>query len=100
MQPKIKPWRGIRVPELTVQSLLKGRLPMKISLRNLASLAGLRVGIIVLSLHGSSAWAANLLANGSFEAGTYSFGGDGAQDLPPGSATITGWTVEWHVDLT
>jgi hypothetical protein len=33
------------------------------------------------------------LANGSFEAGTYSHGGDGAQDLPPGSTSITGWTV-------
>jgi autotransporter-associated beta strand protein len=66
---------------------------VKTSLRNFASLAGLSVGIIVLSHHGSSAWAANLLANGSFDAGTYSFGGDGAQDLPPGSTTTTGWTV-------
>jgi hypothetical protein len=35
----------------------------------------------------------NLLSNGSFEAGTYSFGSDGAQDLAPGSTTIMGWTV-------
>jgi hypothetical protein len=33
------------------------------------------------------------LTNGSFDVGTYSFGGDGAQDLAPGSTTITGWTV-------
>ena len=58
-----------------------------------ATFAGLNVGIIGLSLQGSSAWAANLLTNGSFDAGTYSFGGDGAQDLAPGSTTITGWTV-------
>jgi hypothetical protein len=55
--------------------------------------AGLCVGIIGLSLQGASAWAANLLTNGSFDGGTYSFGGDGAQDLAPGSTTITGWTV-------
>jgi hypothetical protein len=66
---------------------------MTISLRYLTGLAGLSAGVIVLSLHGSSAWAVNLLANGSFEAGTYSFGGDGAQNLAPGSTTITGWTV-------
>ena len=34
-------------------------------------LAGLSVGVLVLSLQGSPAGAANLLANGSFDAGTY-----------------------------
>jgi hypothetical protein len=41
----------------------------------------------------STTFAANLLVNGSFETGTYSFGGDGGQNLPPGSTTITGWSV-------
>ncbi len=36
---------------------------------------------------------ANLLVNGSFEAGTYTFGSDGAVDLGVGSTAITGWTV-------
>jgi uncharacterized protein DUF642 len=63
------------------------------SLRNVTSLAGLSLGLIVLSLPETSAWGANLLANGSFEAGTYSFGGDGAQNLAPGSTTINEWTI-------
>jgi len=36
---------------------------------------------------------ADLLVNGSFENGTYTFGGDGGQDLPVGSTVISGWTV-------
>jgi hypothetical protein len=54
------------------------------------------VGAIALALgifNAGHAHAANLLTNGSFEAGTYSFGGDGGQDLASGSTTITGWTV-------
>src|SRR5438876_901421 len=41
----------------------------------------------------SSAARADLLANGSFDTGTYVFGGDGGADLAPGSTAITGWTV-------
>jgi hypothetical protein len=54
---------------------------------------------ISLAIFGACLWLncsvarANLLTNGSFESGSYSFGGDGAQDLLPGSTTITGWTV-------
>jgi hypothetical protein len=33
------------------------------------------------------------LVNGSFEDGTYTFGGDGGDSLPAGSAAITGWTT-------
>jgi hypothetical protein len=40
------------------------------------------------------AMAVNLLVNGSFEAGTYSFNGEGAQSIPPGSTDITGWVVQ------
>jgi hypothetical protein len=46
----------------------------------------------LLTLVASNAQA-NLLTNGSFDSGTYSFGGDGAVDLPAGSTAITGWTV-------
>jgi hypothetical protein len=48
----------------------------------------------VLALNfASRASAANLLTNGSFESGTYTFGGDGAVALAVGSPAITGWTV-------
>lgn len=48
--------------------------------------------VLALSL-ASRASAANLLTNGSFESGTYTFGSDGAVGLAVGSPAITGWTV-------
>lgn len=48
------------------------------------------VGIL---LHVAAANATNLLINGSFESGTYTFGGDGAQSVYPGESTITGWSI-------
>jgi hypothetical protein len=53
----------------------------------LAALAG------VVATVGGEASAANLLINGSFETGTYTFGADQGTSLPPGSTQITGWTV-------
>lgn len=41
----------------------------------------------------SSAGAANLLANPSFESSTATFGGDGCVQLLAGSTALTGWTV-------
>lgn len=42
----------------------------------------------------SHAFAQNLLSNGSFEAGTYMLGTDGATPLGVGNTAITGWTVD------
>ena len=62
-------------------------------MRHLRHLSSLGIGILILCLPASSVRATNILLNGSFDVGTYSFGGDGGQDLPPGSTTITGWKV-------
>jgi hypothetical protein len=35
----------------------------------------------------------NLITNGSFESGSYTFDGNGADSLQPGSTAITGWTT-------
>jgi hypothetical protein len=42
---------------------------------------------------GSSSARGNIVTNGSFESGSYTFGADGGVDLPAGSTAITGWTV-------
>lgn len=49
--------------------------------------------VFSIVLYGISANATNLLVNGSFENGTYTFGGDGAQNVAPGDTTIAGWSV-------
>ncbi len=49
--------------------------------------------VLNVVLCATTANATNLLVNGSFENGTYSFGGDGAQNVAPGESTIAGWSV-------
>lgn len=51
------------------------------------------IGLVTIVLLCGTASATNLLVNGSFENGTYTFGGDGAQNVAPGDSTITGWSV-------
>ena len=49
--------------------------------------------VISASLLATSAAHANLLANGSFEAGAFVNQGNDTMSLAPGSTVITGWTV-------
>lgn len=49
--------------------------------------------LVVAALVAFSAPARADLLNGSFESGTYTFGGDGAATIYTGSTAITGWTV-------
>ncbi len=58
--------------------------------RFLAAIVG--EGILALAI-GPSVWAATLVANGSFESGSFTFGGDGGADLAPSSTAISGWTI-------
>lgn len=46
-----------------------------------------------LALLAVPSFAQNLLVNGSFESGSYTWDGGGADTLAPGSTAITGWTV-------
>jgi hypothetical protein len=57
---------------------------------------GVWVGAVVLASAGGIS-RGNLLVNGSFDAGTYTFGGDGATSVLPGDRSITGWTVVSNV---
>ena len=49
--------------------------------------------VMSASLFAASAAQANLLTNGSFEAGAFVNQGNDTMSLPPGSTVITGWTV-------
>jgi hypothetical protein len=60
------------------------------SVRALTKLAIAVGAIAVLS---SQVKAGNLITNGSFENGSYTFDSNGADSLPAGSTVITGWTT-------
>jgi hypothetical protein len=49
--------------------------------------------VAAMMLFASPLHAGNLITNGSFESGTYTFDGNGAASLPAGSTAITGWTT-------
>jgi Protein of unknown function (DUF642) len=52
-----------------------------------------RLAAIVLIASLCSSTSRADFTNGSFEAGNYTFDGNGADSLQPGSTTITGWTT-------
>ena len=56
-------------------------------------LVAVGMGSVVFAHWRSVAASGNLLVNGSFESGSYTFGGDKGENLPVGSTAINGWKV-------
>jgi hypothetical protein len=83
------------MPRVTIQkaTMPSIRSPARRSSSKRLVQVAVAMGAVVFAARGSPAAASNLLNNGSFETGSYAFGGDGGENLLPGATTITGWKV-------
>jgi hypothetical protein len=60
---------------------------------NVCAIKKLAIAVGATAMLSSPLQAGNLITNGSFENGSYTFDGNGADSLPAGSTVITGWTT-------